>query len=35
MLHAKVMTYKGKIPAAIDILKQALSKDKENKNIKA
>lgn len=35
MLQAKVMSYKGKIPAAMDILKQALSKDKENKNIKA
>ena len=29
------MAYKGKLPAAIDILKQALSKDKENKNVKA
>ena len=35
MIHAKVMTYKGKLPAALDILKQALSKDKENKNVKA
>ena len=35
LLYAKVMAYKGKLPAAIDILKQALSKDKENKNVKA
>jgi tetratricopeptide (TPR) repeat protein len=31
ILHSKVMAYKNKLPAALDILKQALSKDKENK----
>lgn len=29
------MAYKNKLPAALDILKQAQSKDKENKEIKA
>jgi len=28
--HSKVMAYKNKLPAALDILKTGLSKDKEN-----
>jgi|TARA_B110001450_G_C17274489_1_gene340874 tetratricopeptide (TPR) repeat protein len=33
--HSKVYAYKGKLGQALDLLRQALSKDKENKGVQA